>query len=440
MAPRDGQFDPSILLKILQSVAGQNAMTMPLLSSIPAGLSASGITSTMNPEVLFASGVFDPYAVNAGIEAALQGQQSQYARDILNATQLPPAPFEYYSYKNDATYNNDPTLRAFMEDAFALIQGGESGFNSPEAAKASLAQTISSTPELSQYSGLLPKLQNDIDTFISESQSNARARAEYDFKTQNAMAEANARAEALGLAAPTRQSAMAEYYKSIGAPQLALLPDPTEQFQLDPSIFMSAKDLSQAGQLATQLVNLRKQAGSLQNAPDLPTAVVSAQGEQDKMARSAAEAAAKRIAESKKQEFITQQTSARKPAKNKAWYDPRFYIDTTIGTDASDKNKKAIGNIQVRADALYKKVFAEELAKGLKKYGKTITPQSIRPTLGSVTSQINKNEALLKKLLATGVQGSIRGTQMLTSSGVTPFSQAMNQILTNASLQGTRRK
>jgi len=432
-------FDPEVLLKILQSVASQNQMTTPALTSLPMGLSSSSITSTMNPEVLFASGLYDPSLVNAGIEAALRDQQSQYAKDILNATQLPSAPFEYWSYKQLPRYSSNPVLAEFMSDTANMILNGEQGYTNPDDAKVAIASVIGSRPELAPYANLLPTIQSDIDTLFKESEQNLRAKAEYDFKTQNAIADANARAQALGLSEPSRQSAMAEYYKSIGLPQLAVLPDPTEQFQLDPSIFLNQAENSQAFQLYQQLDRLRQRA-SMPEFTQLPKQVVSAQGEQDKMARTAAESAAKRIAEAKKQEFITQQTSARKEPKGKSWWDPRGVVDVMTGNDPSSKNERFASGLNVKADALYKKVYAEELAKNLKKYSKTITPKDISPTYGSVNSQIAKTEALLKNLLSKGVTGSKQATSMLTSSGITPFSQAMNQILTNAALQGAKRR
>lgn len=250
MAPQPINNDQLALL--LQILGAQGASTSPMFdASALARVSPSSISSVLNPEVMVASGLLDPDVLGAGIT----GAENQLAQEFLAETSRSvPVPLETTPmWFRDITSEygvqavSDPTtgrvvfaptagndLSDYVATQFNAISSGDI---TASQAKTALADLVSSDERYKPFASELTNIQNSLDAFEKKSEASKNASLKYEYDVSQAAGSG---------VAPTRQQAMAEYYKQIGLPQLALLGDPTATYQIPAETFLrgqKVKDL-----------------------------------------------------------------------------------------------------------------------------------------------------------------------------------------------------
>lgn len=247
--PTPGQpNDYSWLLPLLSNVASQTGYGQGV-SSLPAGLPASGINATLGPEVLYASGMFDENRIAGLVRDRYDQLLSQY--ELAKAkvyADIPSAPAPNFSYQIDPLITNNPDIaEIFIDDIVPAIQSGQiattedvqnvlRGLVTESNLPADLKNRLASSSQALADRG---------ETFIRE--YNKYLIDVRDFETKNAGAAMSAQAQldALGIAKPTERQAYAEVVSELGAPQLAGLPSPTERFNLPLSQFADPTRLAE---------------------------------------------------------------------------------------------------------------------------------------------------------------------------------------------------
>ena len=243
---------PEQLALLLQILGAQGASTSPMFdASAMARVSPSAISSVLNPEVLVASGLLDPNALGAGIA----GVENQLAQEFLAETsrsvpvplETTPMWFRDITSKYGVQAVSDPTtgrvvfaptagndLSDYVATQFNAISSGDI---TASQAKTALADLVSSDERYKPFASELTNIQNSLDAFEKKSEASKNASLKYEYDVSQAAGSG---------VAPTRQQAMAEYYKQIGLPQLALLGDPTATYQVPSEMFLrgqKVKDL-----------------------------------------------------------------------------------------------------------------------------------------------------------------------------------------------------
>lgn len=239
MAPQPQPVNPLAQFgQIIQGVAGQNQV--PSFSGLPLGMTSSGVNAAFSPEVLFASGLYSPQQLNAGIEATLQNLLAKYQRDI-SGGQIPFGATEgYFVYNQKPQYAEGTELGNVIRGAANGIIAGE--FTADDAV-AKLKKGLDDGTIPATVAPYFSQLAADIKQFGDTELPNYRQNiAKYQYETGGRQAD---------IPMPTRQQAMLEYYNQIGMPQLAVLPDPTAQYQIDPFLFMDKGRFEDLGQRAS---------------------------------------------------------------------------------------------------------------------------------------------------------------------------------------------
>lgn len=242
--------DYSWVNDLLAQVARQSPVSQ--LSSLPPGLRASGINATTGPEVLYASGMFDPSRLEGLINdkyAKLLADHQTSLADVYGDLPLPPA--ESYSYQNSTYLAGRPEISEIF--SAAIVPGIQSGQLSTEAEVANYLTELAKgnfPPEVKNaiiaeqdtIGDLIARTRNEYEKYLGDVQA-------YNTKYGAQKLVADQKAAALGVALPTKQDAWSEVANDLGAPQLASLPSPTEKFELPLSQFTDAERLADlAGQ------------------------------------------------------------------------------------------------------------------------------------------------------------------------------------------------
>lgn len=216
---------------LIALLAGQiNTGANPLLmaSAYPYNVSASGVTSAFNPEILFASGVVSP-------ETVAMGQQDIYAQLLADYAKRSQPKVVYEAteqYLRDSLgkygVGTDP-VSDFVQQAAERIASGSITADQilTEAQKSAKELPKEVVDNWASVSSTLTDFSKKADTYRT-------AKAKQAFDAQTSMAD-------LG-PAPSMTEARAQYFKQMGVPQLAALPDPTEQFAVSPETFAPDRD------------------------------------------------------------------------------------------------------------------------------------------------------------------------------------------------------
>jgi hypothetical protein len=207
LAQMNGNFNPSLM-----------ASAMPANNVSPAN-----IASAMSPNVLFSSGLVDPDTVDAGIASTYQQLLADW--ESRNNADLPAEASDLYLSPITSKYSGrTDELGIFINEALANIK---SGFITAEKVKAGILDGTIGAP--SGASEALVDLGPQLDDFEKrvERQNDAKLKFEIT-QAQKGVTSAPA---------PTLEQARSKYYKDLGVPEMALLPDVSAKYQFDPSMF-----------------------------------------------------------------------------------------------------------------------------------------------------------------------------------------------------------
>lgn len=392
---------------------GVSGATLPgaglnyLLNSNPAFAytSPSTISSAFNPEMLIASGLFDPARVSAMQQSILAAQQADWAK------QLDPYMKELTADFTDAnfSYNYNPILMANPDAMSALTNAVfpaiKAGTTSAETAKSNLIKEFAPGGTLSDISrDVQAAMIAEIDNYNTELPKYFQAQQKLATETAAQEAEAASVLERMGLSAPSIDTARMQFYKDLGVPQLALLPDVTEQYEFGPEAFIDPKVLERA-------TGYEKAAQEKLDAA-LPKAEKDAS-----RATMMSEYVSSRLtaadADKLKKDYIEKQ-KATIPEYNE-WY--------KTSPKRGDYNayvrwkKDKLESIDKVANNLYKSVKPRT--------SKVYTPEMINPQVGRARTALGGVEKMRALETERATSEGKKLTAALTAAGITPFQQAM---------------
>ena len=392
---------------------GVSGATLPgaglnyLLNSNPAFAytSPSTISSAFNPEMLIASGLFAPARVSAMQQSILAAQQADWAK------QLDPYMKELTADFTDAdfSYNYNPILMANPDAMSALTNAVfpaiKAGTTSAETAKSNLIKEFAPGGTLSDISrDVQAAMIAEIDNYNTELPKYFQAQQKLATETAAQEAEAASVLERMGLSAPSIDTARMQFYKDLGVPQLALLPDVTEQYEFGPEAFIDPKVLERA-------TGYEKAAQEKLDAA-LPKAEKDAS-----RATMMSEYVSSRLtaadADKLKKDYIEKQ-KATIPEYNE-WY--------KTSPKRGDYNayvrwkKDKLESIDKVANNLYKSVKPRT--------SKVYTPEMINPQVGRARTALGGVEKMRALETERATSEGKKLTAALTAAGITPFQQAM---------------
>lgn len=404
---------------------GQNPNMMASYLSSLVGLSPNTISSSFNPEILLASGMFDPAQVQSAVQNIYRGQlggfQQELAPYLAGTTPPPEATESFFSYTRDALLNNTPAAKTILMDPDqGLFRQIREGLISPQDAKNRVLGQDALSPSEKQI------INDGIDTFSKELPQFLRNVSEYQATSGQKQMRDQAIVDALMMNAPTERGAYAEFVKSLGVPQLALLPAPYEQYQFQPESFVRPEIYSLAGRVKG---SAERKISELAPAAEKRAGYISGvQQAGVARAKGAVEAGAASKATQAKRDFI-------EGAQKKADY---------FRTDAGKKEFARVTGLRVspgenitprinswlrdqkkQADNVYSNVFAREVAAKGTISAPAVTAESLSPGLRSARRAQSTALKLAEQEYGRGVAGAQQLTRALTAAGITPFQQAM---------------
>lgn len=216
------------LIAFLSGQINTGANPLLMAGAYPYNVSPSGVTSAFNPEILLSSGVVSP-------ETVAMGQQDIYAQLLADyARRSQPKPVyeatEQYLIDSLGSYatGTDPVSDFVQQAADRLARGSITADQIlTEAQKSASDLPKEVVDNWASVSGTLTDFEKKADTYRT-------AKAKQAFDAQNDLAS-------LG-PAPSMTEARAKYFKDLGIPQFAALPDPTQQFAVSPETFAPDRD------------------------------------------------------------------------------------------------------------------------------------------------------------------------------------------------------
>lgn len=404
---------------------GQNPNLMASYLSSLAGLAPSAISSSFNPEILFASGMFDPAQIQSAVSdiygRQLGGFQQELAPYLAGTTPPPDATESFFSYTRDALLNNTPAAKTILMDPNqGLFKQIRDGLISPQDAKNKILSEEALSPSEKQI------INDGIDTFSKELPQFLRNVSEYQATSGQKQMRDQAMVDALMANAPTERGAYAEFVKSIGLPQLAMFPAPYEQYQFQPESFVNPDVYSRAtkykGAAERTISELapaaEKRAGYISGVQQ--AGVARAKGAAEMGAASKATQAKKAFIEDaqKKADYFRTDAGKKEFARVTGLrVSPGENITPRINSWLKDQKKQA--------ESVYSNVFAREVAAKEAISAPTVTAESLSPKLAGARRALGgvKKMTELEYGRAAGEAQAL--TNALTAAGITPFQQAM---------------
>lgn len=201
-----------------------NAGANPLLmaSAYPYNVSPSGVTSSFNPEILFASGAVSPENVARGQESVYQQMLADYlAKSRGNVSFEASQAFLNNAMGRYAT-GNDPVSEFIRQATNQLVSGNvtvDQILTQAQKDAKSLPKEI--VDNWGNVSAAITDLGKKVETYRT-----AQAKDAYN-------------AQGVSIPMPTMDQARAQYFKDMGVPQFAALPDPTQGFAVSPETFIA---------------------------------------------------------------------------------------------------------------------------------------------------------------------------------------------------------
>lgn len=211
------------LIALLAQQMGGNFNPNLLASAMPINnVSPANISSVMNPNVLLSSGLVDPSTISSGIAGTYQEMLADW-ESRYNAT-LPYEASDAILAPITSKYVGNDEVSSFMNEMFTAIKNGTT---TAEKVKTAIAASDSVAPDA--VKAAYANVSVDLDNFgkLATTQSTAKAKFDYD-QAQKGVTTAPP---------PTLQQARQKFYKDIGAPEMALLPDASAGYEFDPNLF-----------------------------------------------------------------------------------------------------------------------------------------------------------------------------------------------------------
>lgn len=416
--------DLSGLGNLLQSIAAQNTNMFPQLSSLPAGLTGANIKNAFTPEVLFASGMMGGQSFQPMIDNIYNEMVADYNRQVEKLTALPwEATFQSLDFNADPVYAQGTEIGELFRDA---VDGITAGNLTAAQALQNINNAISSgavPEETAQYIG---KIGDDLATFEERDLPSYRnAVRKHEYTSTQAL-------ESAGITAPTQQDARLKFFKDMGAPELALLPDPSERYKVDPELFMDKKVLSkirsQQERAAKTIADEESRLSSKLSDKNLGNRL----------------RGLTKVLDKANQVRLEAEASAEVPERStwsKIWNAPVVTgaLSKVYGVNKLVSPPKPYGS-QQRKDA---GLAAAEQFLASPQAGRLAQPKSVYDlspaALKAKQQQLAANAAM--NILSRGAAPKVERTQrMLESVGLTPYQQAMNQMIANAVAMQTKIK
>jgi hypothetical protein len=422
---------------LLSYIGRQNAASTPNFAPVRPGMTSSLISGAFSPETMFASGSFSPQALQGAIDSTYQQLLNQYNQELSRITAVPfEATFGSLSINSDQLYAPGTEIGELMRDAVNSIALGQA--TAADALQA-INTGISNGSVPADVASYIGKIGDDLKRLEErELPSYRQAIQKYQYDAQQKLANA-------GLMEPTRQDARMKVYSDLGVPQMALLPDPTEQFQLDPYMFLDPKKVSRYQGMAEtgtqQMADI-----ATRNAADIQRRAT--QGEEISMRnrRDVASNKAVTAAERAKQEYLSKNI----PKDDRDLISKgldflggnlKFGLGDLFGGDKRKKELERIGaEAQKRYDMVYQQTMNKEMGKYKPKTAERVAMESIlaTPDGREAVKQKFVGEAVLRVMAGGNAPRVAKAQTFLANAGITPYSQAMNQILLNAQAAGTK--
>lgn len=382
-------------------------LNMGLLNSARlSSLTPSGVASSFNPEVLLASGVFDPARIGTIQQDYYRQQQADWLKSMMPYITPGQAPVASFSYSYDPYLNQNPDVQDLMVNT--ILPKIQSGEYTPDTAKSIIARGVADGT-LPVNATDAPYLDNVVDTFSRELASFGKANAEYQAEEVNRQNKLGAMGGYIQGSMPTMDSARLEMYKALGVPQLALLPDVTETYKFNPEKFMDTATVERAmgyAQAAQPIIE-----AELPKAEKLAT-----RGTQ--MSEYVASRVNAQEAENAKKKYI-EQAKAKLPSYNE------WYKSMPATKDRSNQAYKKflepkLKNIETVANNMAKRGFAST-----PKTGKVWTPEMVNPKLGSALRSMGGAQKMIELEKQKGGTKAAALSEALTKAGITPYQQFM---------------
>jgi hypothetical protein len=413
---------PSVeeLLAMLSSLRSQQPSTGPmgasntpvalnyLLNMNPAfGYTSPGtVSSAFNPEMLIASGMFDPARVAALQESYLSRQQADWAKQLepyLRPVDQPTDIVESMVQSNPYYAANPDIASILINNVFPTIT---SGTKTAEQTKNDLIESFA-TGELPLSGTDQSFILSEIDRFNTQLPKYLQDMAEFETKSTAQEAEAARMLESLGLSAPSIESARMQMYKDLGMPQLGLLPDITEKYTFDPQLFADKDLLERATGYETKAQE--RLTSELPKATDLA-------GRATAMSEYVASRSAAQRGEEAKQKYIQEQTakipSAREWMKKNPGKDMNAYV-------------RFVGDEEKRIATVAGNIAKGGQYKWTPGTTKQFTAADVSPIVARAQRALGGVEKMRALETTRSQQEAQKLTDALTAAGITPFQQAM---------------
>ena len=421
-----------VLISLLSQMGGGINPTL-MSSAYPNNVSPAGIKSSFSPEILMASGLVSPDVLNQLTAAQLADLKSEYAGNI--QSRLPYEASDAVLSKYTSKYLGNDIVSSFMQSAFDRISSGA------ETADTVLARINESKETPSEVKDALAKITPDLDGFSQSviKRNDALAKFEYDQQGQ---------LNTLG-PAPTAADARMALFDKLGVPQLALLGDPNAAYEFDPSDFVDKEKMA-------AYENALRDARVAQNSARADTSGAIAQGNlQNSYSMKALEEQARLYAENAVKDMKTNSawtedlgsifgtTAAGLGVGAAAGATPTLGIGAPFGAAVGGASG-LIGGIfdwaTGRNDDKYKKAkeealkvaYDKELAR-LKMESPSLNLEEMRlkysPDYRVTVENAKRAKSNIASEQAYGQQVADALAKELTSRGITPYSQNLNQLL-----------
>ena len=358
-----------------------------LASAMPINnVSPANIASAMSPNVLLSSGLVDPSTIKSGIAGTYQEMLADW-ESRYNAT-LPYEASDAILAPITSKYVGNDEVSSFMNEMFTAIKNGTT---TAEKVKTAIAASDSVAPDA--VKAAYANVSVDLDNFgkLATTQSTAKAKFDYD-QAQKGVTTAPP---------PTLQQARQKFYKDIGAPEMALLPDAGTPYEFDPSLFA---DKETSDLLSSQIAKQEGFARRTKTGSDYTQKqadVYTAKGNLDQ---------ATRRGEIARQEYL---------AKNI----PSGVDDWTVRTSSVYSRKRDA------ADALAK----DTMQRVLTQLNKSSTPVSVETPYKQSQQNLLRLRGAQASADAYNQEVADLVAQKLAAKGRTPNQDVINQLLGYAS-------
>ena len=387
-------MDLEELIALLAQQMGGNFNPSLMASAMPANnVSPANIASAMNPNVLLSSGLVDPYTIQNGIGSVYQQMLAEW--ESRNQVNLPPEASDLWLSPVTSKYSTNDEVSAFMNEMFAAIKNGTT---TPERVKAAIASKDSLAPDA--VKAAYSDISVDLDKYGKLAEAQAQAKLKFEIT--------NAQKGTTTAPVPTLEQARFKFYKDLGAPEMALLPDAGVAYQFDPKLFANKETTDLLGGQIAKQEGLARRTKGASDYTQSQTDVYTAKGNA---------AAAKAAGDRARQEYLDANAKPDQITQILDYASRDKIFGGLFGKDKTTERKNA-------ASKAGEEAMKRELAR-LSKMG----------TVSVETPYKQSQQNLLRLRGAQAAQDSYNQrvadlvAQKLAAQGRTPNQDAINQLL-----------